>query len=129
MIMPTPSLPIKQPTISTRTTPHSRCARTTVCWEICTWTRNPITFRKLEDVMNEHEYWNELGNLYFISGAYEPAIHAYARSIELERGFGRAYSNMALAFVQTGQYSDAIDLYHRSIELLSDPREKAITWN
>jgi len=79
--------------------------------------------------MNEHEYWNELGNLYFISGAYEPAIHAYARSIELERGFGRAYSNMALAFVQTGQYSDAIDLYHRSIELLSDPREKAITWN
>jgi tetratricopeptide (TPR) repeat protein len=79
--------------------------------------------------MSEHELWNELGNLYFISGAYEPAIHAYARSIELDRGFGRPYSNMALAFVHTGRYLDAIELYHRSIELLSDAREKAITWN
>lgn len=79
--------------------------------------------------MSEHEFWNELGNLYLISGAYEPAIHAYARSIEMERGFGRPYSNMALAFVHTGKYSDAIELYHRSIELLTDSKEKAITWN
>jgi tetratricopeptide (TPR) repeat protein len=79
--------------------------------------------------MSEHEFWNELGNLYFISGAYEPAIHAYARSIELDHGFGRPYSNMALAFVHIGKYMDAIELYHRSIELLSDDREKAITWN
>src|SRR5258706_15909544 len=79
--------------------------------------------------MSEHEFWNELGNLYFISGAYEPAIHAYARSIELDRGFGRPYSNMALAFVHTGKYVDAIELYHRSIELLTDDKEKAITWN
>jgi len=79
--------------------------------------------------MNEHEFWNELGNLYYLCGAYEPAIHAYARSIELNRAFGRPYSNMALAFVQTGKYLDAIDLYHRSIELLEDAKEKAITWN
>jgi tetratricopeptide (TPR) repeat protein len=79
--------------------------------------------------MNEHEFWNELGNVYFISGAYEPAIHAYARSIELNRDFGRPYSNMALAFVHIGRYPDAIELYHRSIELLSDDKEKAITWN
>jgi tetratricopeptide (TPR) repeat protein len=79
--------------------------------------------------MSEHEYWNELGNLYFIAGAYDPAIHAYARSIELDRNFGRPYSNMALAFVHTGRYPDAIELYHRSIELMTDPKEKAITWN
>jgi len=79
--------------------------------------------------MSEHEFWNELGNLYFISGAYEPAIHAYARSIESDRGFGRPYSNLALALVHTGKYQDAIELYHRSIELLSDPKEKAVTWN
>lgn len=79
--------------------------------------------------MSEHEFWNELGNLYFISGAYEPAIHAYARSIQVDRQFGRPYSNMALAFVHTGKYQDAIELYHRSIELLSDAREKAVTWN
>ena len=79
--------------------------------------------------MSEHEFWNELGNLYFISGAYEPAIHAYARSIQLDRSFGRPYSNLALAFVHTGKYQDAIELYHRSIELLSDAKEKAVTWN
>src|SRR3990170_4482981 len=99
------------------------------CWVICTWNRNPITFCNLEDAMSEHEFWNELGNLYYLCGAYEPAIHAYARSIELNRAFGRPYSNMALAFVQTGKYLDAVDLYHRSIELLNDAKERAITWN
>lgn len=79
--------------------------------------------------MSEHEFWNELGNLYYLCGAYEPAIHAYARSIELNRVFGKPYSNMALAFVQTGKYPQAVDLYHRSIELLEDAKEKAITWN
>lgn len=76
-----------------------------------------------------HEFWNEIGNLYFISGAYEPAIHAYLRSIKLENTFGRSYSNLALAYVQTGKYSEAIKLYRRGIELLSDKKEKAATWN
>ena len=38
--------------------------------------------------MSEHELWNELGNLYFMSGAYDQAIHAYQRSIQLDAGFG-----------------------------------------
>lgn len=76
-----------------------------------------------------HEFWNEIGNLYFMCGAYEPAIHAYLRSIKLENTFGRSYSNLALAYVQTGKYSEAIKLYLRSIELLSDKKEKAVTWN
>ena len=44
-----------------------------------------------------HEFWNEIGNLYFMNGAYEPAIHAYLRSIKLENTFGRSYSNLAMA--------------------------------
>lgn len=79
--------------------------------------------------MSEHELWNELGNLYFMSGAYNQAIHAYNRSIQLDGGFGRPYSNLALAYVQQGKYSEAIDLYRRSIELLIDDDEKAISWN
>jgi tetratricopeptide (TPR) repeat protein len=62
-------------------------------------------------------------------GAYEPAIHAYLRSIKLENTFGRSYSNLAMAYVQTGKYSEAIKLYRRGIELLSDKKEKAATWN
>ena len=76
-----------------------------------------------------HEFWNEIGNLYFMCGAYEPAIHAYLRSIKLENTFGRSYSNLAMAYVQTGKYGNAIKLYRRSIELLSDKKEKAATWN
>jgi tetratricopeptide (TPR) repeat protein len=76
-----------------------------------------------------HEFWNEIGNLYFMCGAYEPAIHAYLRSIKLENTFGRSYSNLALAYVQIGKYDEAIKLYRRGIELLSDKKEKAATWN
>ena len=79
--------------------------------------------------MSDYEFWNELGNLYLLTGAYEPAIHAYARSIELNRKFGRPYSNMALALTRTGRYREAIELYHRGIELLSNDREKAVSWN
>lgn len=79
--------------------------------------------------MSEHELWNELGNLYFLSGAYEQAIHAYTRSISLDQTYGRPYGNMALAYVQKGRYSEAIDLYLRGIGLLIDNREKALCWH
>ena len=76
-----------------------------------------------------HEFWNEIGNLYFVCGAYEPAIHAYLQSIKLDNTFGRPYSNLAMTYVQTGRYRDAINLYLRGIELLVDEKEKAATWN
>ena len=79
--------------------------------------------------MSEHELWNELGNLYFMSGAYNQAANAYQRSIQSDTEFGRPYSNLALTYVQQGKYDDAIDLYRRSIELLADNTEKAISLN
>jgi tetratricopeptide (TPR) repeat protein len=79
--------------------------------------------------MSEHELWNELGNLYFMSGAYNQAIYAYHRSIQLDGNFGRPYSNLALTYVQQGKYEEAIELYRSSIELLADNKEKAISWS
>ena len=79
--------------------------------------------------MSEHELWNELGNLYFMSGAYDQASYAYQRSIQMDPGFGRPYSNLAVTYVQQGKYDEAIDLYRTSIELLADKQEKAISWN
>src|SRR5512135_839227 len=79
--------------------------------------------------MSEHELWNELGNLYFLSGAYNQAAHAYERSIQTDTRFGRPYSNLALTYVQQGRYDEAIDLYRRSIELLAENKEKAISLN
>jgi tetratricopeptide (TPR) repeat protein len=79
--------------------------------------------------MSEHELWNELGNLYFLSGAYNQAVHAYERSIQADTNFGRPYSNLALTYVQQGKYEEAVELYRRSIELLVENQERAISWN
>ena len=79
--------------------------------------------------MSEQELWNELGNLYFLSGSYNQATNAYQRSIQLDTDFGRPYSNLALTYVQQGKYEQAIELYRRSIELLTENREKAVSWN
>ena len=79
--------------------------------------------------MSEHELWNELGNLYFMSGAYDQAVFAYHRSIQLESGFGRPYSNLALTYVQQGKFEQAVELYRASLELLIDEKDVALSWS
>jgi tetratricopeptide (TPR) repeat protein len=80
------------------------------------------------DAKNAH-VWNELGNVYFNSGAYEDAVIAYSKSIELDRQFAWPYSNLALVYVQKGRFAEAMLLYQRSIELFSNDKDKAISWN
>jgi tetratricopeptide (TPR) repeat protein len=80
------------------------------------------------DTKNAH-VWNELGNVYFNSGAYEEAITAYGKAIELDGWFAWPYSNLALAYVQKEKYAEAVLLYQRSIELFSSDKDKAVTWN
>jgi len=79
--------------------------------------------------MSEHELWNELGNLYFLSGAYDQAILAYNKSLQLESNFAKPYSNLALVYSKQKKYNDAVSLYKKSLELLTDERQKAETWN
>jgi len=79
--------------------------------------------------MSEHELWNELGNLYFMSGAYDQAVHSYLRSIAIDKKYGRAFCNLAFAYVQKGKSNEAISLYERGVEMLTDPHEKALTWS
>jgi tetratricopeptide (TPR) repeat protein len=80
------------------------------------------------DAKNAH-VWNELGNAYFNKGAYEDAVIAYSKSIELDRQFAWPYSNLALVYVQKGRFAEAMLLYQRSIELFSNEKDKAISWN
>ena len=75
--------------------------------------------------MSEHELWNELGNLYFLSGSYEGAIHAYHKAIALEPEVGEPYSNLAQTYVQMGHYTEAVTFYQQSITLLTNVHEKA----
>ena len=80
------------------------------------------------DTKNAH-VWNELGNVYFNTGAYEEAVVAYGKAIELDDWFAWPYSNLALVYVQKEKYAEAIQLYQRSIELFTSDKDKAITWN
>jgi len=77
--------------------------------------------------MSEHELWNELGNLYFLSGSYDHAVRAYNRAIELNPETGESYSNLALTYTQMGRYPEASDFYKRSIDLLNDELDRAVT--
>jgi len=80
------------------------------------------------DTRNAH-VWNELGNVYFNSNAYDDAIAAYGKAIELDRHFAWAYSNLALAYVQKERFAEAILLYQRGIELFTNDKDKAVAWN
>ncbi|HEY5983906.1 MAG TPA: tetratricopeptide repeat protein [Anaerolineales bacterium] len=80
------------------------------------------------DTKNAH-VWNELGNVYFNSTAYDDSIVAYSKAIELDRWFAWPYSNLALAYVQKRRFVEAILLYQRSIELFTSDKDKAISWN
>jgi tetratricopeptide (TPR) repeat protein len=73
--------------------------------------------------------WNEKGNIHFQNGAYEEAIVAYNKAIELDRSFGWPYSNLALTYLTLGKYAEAILLYQRSTSLLETNMEKAAVWN
>jgi len=79
--------------------------------------------------MTGFDIWNELGNTYFKTGAYDEAVDAYSKAIELNPEFGWSYSNLALTFTCKGNLSEAIPLYQKSIELLRDRADKAISWN
>jgi tetratricopeptide (TPR) repeat protein len=80
------------------------------------------------DTRNAH-VWNELGNVYFNTGAFDDSIAAYTKAIELDRWFAWPYSNLALAYMQKGRFAEAILLYQRSIELFVSDKDKAISWN
>ena len=77
--------------------------------------------------MSEHELWNELGNLYFLFGTYDQAIHAYNKAIALVPEAGEPYSNLALTYVQMGKYVEASETYQRGIHLLKDELDKAVS--
>jgi tetratricopeptide (TPR) repeat protein len=87
---------------------------------------------ELEEPGNESKnplVWNEKGNVHFKRQAFDEAISAYNRAIQLDPAFGWPYSNLALTYLILGQYAEAILLYQKSIELMKADRDKAVSWN
>jgi tetratricopeptide (TPR) repeat protein len=75
------------------------------------------------------EIWNELGNIYFKNEAYDEAVRTYQKAIELNRGSGQSYSNLAFIYARQGRYADAIPMLRRGIELLQEAGSRAVLWN
>ena len=69
--------------------------------------------------MTGFDIWNELGNIYFKVGAFDEAIDAYNKAIELDSRIGWLYSNLGFAYVHKGKFAEAIPMYEKSIELLT----------
>jgi tetratricopeptide (TPR) repeat protein len=78
--------------------------------------------------MSESVLWNEMGNLHMRLGAYEEAISAYGRAIELSPKFGQAYSNLGHAYSSKGKFENAISFFQKSIQLSNSNQEQSITW-
>jgi tetratricopeptide (TPR) repeat protein len=73
--------------------------------------------------------WNDEGNACFSRGAFNDAINAYNKAIQLDPTFGVPYSNLALTYMNQGHFAEAVLLYKKSIELLHSDTEKAVCWN
>ncbi len=59
----------------------------------------------------------------------DEAAEAFSKAIELDRGYGWAYSNLAYTYMQQGKYKQTVSLLLRSIDLLQDDKDKAVSWN
>ncbi|MEI6291515.1 MAG: tetratricopeptide repeat protein, partial [Chloroflexota bacterium] len=72
--------------------------------------------------------WNELGLVLFKVGAYEDAIDAYKKAIDLDPKCGYFYSNIGQVLVSQGRLVDAMEIFEHSIKLLPGKMEKAVSW-
>jgi tetratricopeptide (TPR) repeat protein len=79
--------------------------------------------------MSELELWNELGNIYFRTGAINEAIRTYQKAIELNPDYPQPYSNLASIFVSQGKYAEAIPMFQKGIELMHGENHQAFLWN
>ena len=75
------------------------------------------------------QIWNELGNIYYNTGAFEEAMHAFEMAIELDPSYGWSYNNLASVYFHQKRYTDAIPLYQKGLLLLDDDKDKALLWN
>ena len=79
--------------------------------------------------LSNPDVWNELGNIYAKSKAYEEAVEAYQKAISLNPEFGWSYSNLALVYTFQGKHDEAIGLLEKSVGLQWTDKDKAVVWN
>jgi tetratricopeptide (TPR) repeat protein len=73
--------------------------------------------------------WNELGSIYFNTGAYDEAINAFKKAIQLDRSYPWSYNNLAALYSRQGHYQEAVPMYQKGLQYLGGPQDKALLWN
>ena len=73
--------------------------------------------------------WNELGSIYLNTGAYDEAINAFEKAIELDESYAWSYNNLAALYIRQGRYKDAVPVYQKGLKYLGEARDKALLWN
>ena len=82
-----------------------------------------------DGIPNNAKAWNDMGEAFLKSGEYKDAEEAFRKAIEMNRNFGMAFGNLALALSSQGKYKEAIPLFEKGIEMVPDQKEKAILLN
>jgi tetratricopeptide (TPR) repeat protein len=91
-------------------------------------TETPLQTGTAVEEENAH-LWNELGSIYLNTGAYDEAINAFQKAIELDRSYGWSYNNLAALYSRQGRYKDAIAFYKKGLQYLGETGDKALLWN
>lgn len=66
--------------------------------------------------------WIEIGNSYFDSNQYEPAIKAYTKALELAPNNANVLTDLAVMYQRNGQPEVAITIFDQAIQ--ADPRHE-----
>ncbi len=98
---------------------------------------DPVTAGMREGVENlqvggqlaDGRVWNELGEIFFKTGAYDESIQAFEKAISQDPENGWPLCNLARAYAAQGKYALAIPLFQKSIELHANDKDKAVAWN
>jgi len=75
------------------------------------------------------QIWNELGNIYYNIVAYDEAIKALNKALELDQSYAWTYNNLASIYIHKGNFADAVPLLQQGIPLMNEPKDKALLWN
>ena len=73
------------------------------------------------------QIWKEMGNIYYDAGAYDDAINAYSKAIELlDEATDKAllWKRLGDVYQQLGNHDNAIAAYRKAVEL--DPANAAL---
>jgi tetratricopeptide (TPR) repeat protein len=79
--------------------------------------------------MSESEIWNELGDIYYNTGAYDQAVLIYQKGLVINPSCRKSYCNLASIFIHQKRYAEAVPMLKKGIEFTEAAIDKASLWS